>query len=201
MNKNFQLVISGVGGQGILTVADILGTSAINEGINVVMSEVHGMSQRGGVVISEMKIGDFLSPLIADSSADAILSFEPVEAYRILNKARRNTFVVFNLKPTPPPGTLAGDSYPDPAVLLEYMKRAGVNAIGVPALELACKADNLRGENMVMLGALSAVPNFPVSSAALESLIAAKFPKAKKNNIAAFNEGKIFAESYVNNLQ
>ena len=178
MNKNFQLVIVGVGGQGILTVSDILGTAAIEDGIKVVMSEVHGMSQRGGVVVAEMKMGGYSSPLIADGAASAILSFEPAEAYRTLSKAHKGTYVITNIEPLVPPGALMGkESYPQPDDLIVKMKNAGLNAAGIPATDIASQAGTSRAGNIVMLGALSAVKEFPVKIETIEKVISEKFPK------------------------
>lgn len=194
MDKKFQLVITGVGGQGILTVSDILGTAAIRDGLKAVMSEVHGMSQRGGIVISEMKIGDFSAPLIADHSADAILSFEPAEAYRILRKAGRGTYVVTNLRPLLPAGALMGrEPYPDPALLIDNMRRAGLRAVGVPADDLAAEIGMRRAGNIVMLGALSAAEGFAVSLDSIRGVISDRFPKFADKNVEAFEKGRAFA--------
>jgi indolepyruvate ferredoxin oxidoreductase, beta subunit len=159
-----ELIIVGVGGQGILTVSDILGSAAITEGLSAVMSEVHGMAQRGGVVTSEIKIGDFRSPLVGRGEAHVILGFEPVETYRILEKASRNTRIVTNLEPLVPPSVSTGKgTYPSVECLVENMKNAGLKVVGVKALELAGTAGSTVAGNSVMLGALASLENFIVS--------------------------------------
>ncbi len=94
--KNENIIIAGVGGQGILFASKIIGETAVASNMNLILSEIHGMAQRGGAVISTVKIGNTHSPLIADGEADIILSFEPVEALRAANKMSKNTTVIIN---------------------------------------------------------------------------------------------------------
>ncbi len=191
MNKNFQIIIVGVGGQGILTVSDILGTAAIEEGLKPIMSEVHGMAQRGGVVVTEMKIGNFFSPLVGDGSADAILSFEPLEAYRALEKAHKGTFVVTNSEPLVPPNVSIGKAvYPPLDKMFGNIKNMGLGFIAIPAIELAVKAGTSRAGNVVMLGALAAVPGFILSRESLEKAIKSRVAEKWLDvNINAFSLG------------
>lgn len=83
MKKKINIALTGVGGQGVVTAANILGKAAVKTGINVFVSEVHGMAQRGGTVNCTVRFGDVSGPLIPNGSADAILSMEPSEAYAI----------------------------------------------------------------------------------------------------------------------
>jgi len=191
MSKSLQLVIVGVGGQGILTVSDILGTAAIEEGLSAVMSEVHGMAQRGGVVTTEMKIGDFSSPLVADGEADIILCFEPAEAYRILSKASKKTRVVTNMEPLIPTSVSIGQAkYPDVQQLLQNMKDSGLLVVGVNAIELASKAGSAMAGNVVMLGAMSALDNFILSRESMEKALKKRIsPKLLDVNLKAFDLG------------
>jgi indolepyruvate ferredoxin oxidoreductase, beta subunit len=191
MNRNMELVIVGVGGQGILTVSDILGSAAISEGLNAVMSEVHGMAQRGGVVTSEMKLGDFKSPLIGKGEAHVILGFEPVETYRILEKASRNTRIVTNLEPLVPPSVSTGKgTYPSVELLVEHMKNAGLKVIGVKALELAGKAGSPVAGNSVMLGALASLEGFILSrDSVVEALKKRIGSRLLEPNLKAFDLG------------
>ena len=95
-NKNYSIYISGVGGQGIIKTSVIIGEAAMLEGYDVVMSEIHGMSQRGGSVSTELKIGNFKSSIVEEGKADLILAFEPIEVLRGLNKANKDTTLIFN---------------------------------------------------------------------------------------------------------
>ena len=200
MSKNFQIIIVGVGGQGILTVSDILGTSAIKAGLKPIMSEVHGMAQRGGVVVTEMKIGDYYSPLIGDHSADAILSFEPLEAYRALKKARKGAYIVTNNQPLVPPNVSIGKAeYPDIEDMFDKIKKSGFKFVSIPALQLANSAGTSRAGNVVMLGALSAVPNFVMSREEVESAISDRVSaKWLDINMKAFALGYEEAERQLN---
>ena len=82
MNNHYNIYICGVGGQGIIKTSTIIGEAAMNQGLDVIMSEIHGMSQRGGSVSTELKIGGFDSSIIPAQSADMLLSFEPIETIR-----------------------------------------------------------------------------------------------------------------------
>ncbi|MDQ7822093.1 MAG: indolepyruvate oxidoreductase subunit beta [Candidatus Eremiobacteraeota bacterium] len=191
MSRNLQLVIVGVGGQGILTVSDILGTAAIEEGLKAVMSEVHGMAQRGGVVTTEMKIGDFESPLVAKGEADVILGFEPVETYRTLEKASPRTGIVTNTDPLVPPGVSLGQgAYPKVEKLIENMRNGGLKVIAVPALEIARSAGSTVAGNIVMLGAMVALENFVLAREAVEAALRKRIaPRWLDLNLKAFQMG------------
>ena len=86
MDNHYSIYICGVGGQGIIKTSTIIGEAAMNQGLEVVMSEIHGMSQRGGSVSTELKIGGYTSSIIPKQGADMLLSFEPVETIRGLDK-------------------------------------------------------------------------------------------------------------------
>ncbi|MEM3341364.1 MAG: 2-oxoacid:acceptor oxidoreductase family protein, partial [Thermoplasmata archaeon] len=92
--KRTNILITGVGGQGILLASELIAKTALKANINVVCSEVHGMAQRGGVVESTVRLGDVKSPLIPLGQADVILAFEPVEAARFIHYANPETFIV-----------------------------------------------------------------------------------------------------------
>ena len=96
------LIIAGVGGQGNLLASNLLGQAALSKGIPVIVSEIHGMAQRGGVVESAVLIGDVNSPIVSAGEADVLVSFEPLEAMRILGKCHKETVVITNAQPLPP---------------------------------------------------------------------------------------------------
>ena len=102
MNNHYNIYICGVGGQGIIKTSTIIGEAAMNQGLDVIMSEIHGMSQRGGSVSTELKIGGFDSSIIPAQSADMLLSFEPIETIRGLNKVNKDSKIVFNTHPIVP---------------------------------------------------------------------------------------------------
>ncbi len=183
------IVFAGVGGQGVLTASSILGVASLKAGLNVVMSEVHGMAQRGGVVVTEMNIGDAHSPLVGRGEADIIVGFEPVEAYRVLGKAHPGTHVVVNVEPIVPISASLGNAqYPEVQMLLAKMH--GLNVYPLEATQIARDLGNVITANIVMLGALSAIPGFPVPADKIKEAIMEKFPKSVHDiNLRAFEKG------------
>ncbi len=112
--KEFNIVIAGVGGQGTLLAAEIIGAAAVKDGVNVRVSEIHGMAQRGGAVVSNVRIGDaVLAPTVLEGQADVLLGFEPLETVRSLKSASERTLVIMNSDRIPPTELAAGNmKYP-----------------------------------------------------------------------------------------
>lgn len=192
MGKEYlSLIMSGVGGQGIIKSGNIIGDAAIKEGKNVILSEVHGMAQRGGSVISEMKIGNSLSPLIKNGEADIILGFEPIEALRVLDKASIDSTIIINNNPIIPLLVSLGKAkYPDLNRHYEEIRKFNKNLIIIDARSLALKAGHIITENIVLLGVLSATPMFPISSNSMIKTVEESFPIAYKDiNIKAWTLG------------
>ncbi len=183
------IIFAGVGGQGVLTASSIVGKAALLSGINVVMSEVHGMAQRGGIVVTEMKIGDAKSPLIGRGEADIVVGFEPVEAYRALSKVHEGSYVIVNTEPIIPITASLGDSpYPEVSKLLENMK--GLNVIPIEATEIARRAGDSITTNIVMLGALAKLPIFPLEKEKIKEAIRQSIsPRYHELNFKAFEMG------------
>ncbi|MEM2263083.1 MAG: indolepyruvate ferredoxin oxidoreductase subunit beta [Candidatus Bathyarchaeia archaeon] len=197
--KAFNMVLAGVGGQGILLAAEILGTAAIKERLDVRVSEVHGMAQRGGAVVSMVRIGEnVLSPLVLDGNADVILGFEPMETLRNAKYASEKTLIIMGDERISPPAlTLRGESYPRIDEILEKLKRFSKNVIMVEALRLAKEAGSSLVQNVVLLGALIATGKTPIKKEslveALKELVPAKYLDI---NMKAFELGY----QYVKNL-
>jgi len=97
-----RVVFVGVGGQGNLLASRLLGEAALSEGIPAVVSEIHGMAQRGGIVESAVLLGNVSSPIVSDGEADVLVGFEPVETLRALKKCNQETLVITNTHPLPP---------------------------------------------------------------------------------------------------
>ncbi|MGQ9538581.1 MAG: indolepyruvate oxidoreductase subunit beta [Candidatus Bathycorpusculaceae bacterium] len=190
--KEFNIVLAGVGGQGILFAAEILGTAAVKEGLNVRVGEIHGMAQRGGAVVSTVRIGEnVLSPMILEGKANVILGFEPLETLRNLKYASEKTLIIMGDEKIPPPGlTLKGENYPPTSGILEKIKRFSKNIIIVEALRLAKEAGNPIMQNTVLLGVLAATGMLPVAAdsllEALKELVPAKYLEM---NVKAFKLG------------
>lgn len=158
------IIFIGVGGQGILTAISALGMSANKAEMNLIMSEVHGMAQRGGTVEAHVRIGDVHGPLIPDRSAEAMVAFEPAEALRGINKISPDGVILVNTNPVYPfTVSLGQEEYPDIERIVRELGDICGNVVAFDALEIARATGNPRGVNMVMLGALvgSGVLPFP----------------------------------------
>ncbi len=194
MKYNIQLV--GVGGQGVLMASTVLGSAAVAEGLDVAMSEVHGMAQRGGSVQCSVRMGrDIVSPLIPLGAADLLLGFEPVETCRSLSMVNRDSHIITNVTPVVPISVSAGqDTYPAVDEVLSAIRAVNPNLIAMDATALAIKAGKAIAANSVLIGAISAVKGFPLSrDRMLDSLLQVVPAKAKDINVKAFELG--FQES------
>lgn len=185
MQKN--IIISGVGGQGILTMASIIDLAAMNLGLNVKQAEVHGMSQRGGAVESHLRISseEIFSDLIPEGKADLILSIEPMESLRYLPFLSPDGVIVTATEPYVNFG-----NYPDEKELLDTIAAAGRHVF-INAESLAKEAGSAKAYNVVMLGA--AAPFLEIAPEELEKAIDMLFSRKGKElvdmNIKAFRLG------------
>ena len=189
--KPYNIYISGVGGQGIIKTSIIIGEAAMNKGLNVVMSEIHGMAQRGGGVSTELKIGDTKSPIIQEGGADLLIAFEPVEALRALPKISSDTFMVINNSTIMPFNILKSDiSYPDVSTIFDELKSVSPNLMVLDAEKIAKNAGNILSLNMVMLGGALAVQDFPIDkNNVIESMKDNLPEKSMDINLKALNNG------------
>ena len=149
------IMIVGVGGQGTLLTSRILGYVAVNSGMDVKVSEVHGMSQRGGSVVTYVKMGDKVhSPIIEKNEADILLCFEQLEALRWIDYARKDASVIINTQKIDPMPVITGKAkYPEN--IIEKIKEDYPNVIAVPALEMARKCGSIKAVNVVMIGVMA----------------------------------------------
>lgn len=188
----YSIQIVGVGGQGVLLASMVLGNAAMESGYEVSMSEVHGMAQRGGSVMSTVRFGDsVISPLEASGCADLIMGFEPTEAVRCLPQGNKGTTVLMNLDPVYPAMVSAGlEKYPEIDDLVSAVKSVNGNVVTIDATKIAVEAGKAVVANAVMIGAVAAVKGFPLKKEVLlEALKAQVPPKALDLNIKAFEMG------------
>lgn len=191
------LIVCGVGGQGLITLARIIGITAVKKNIKVLMSEVHGMAQRGGQVVVHIRIGKPESPLIPHGGADVIIGLELIETYRNLEYAHSNSIIIVNnriIRPAIPKVKL-----PKEEEILEAINATNVKLIVIDALENAKKAGIPIAENMVMLGALMATKilqeNITISD--IEEVITEVFPEnLARKNIKALRLGYETAKQF-----
>ena len=186
-----RLIIVAVGGQGNLLSSRVIGEAALLSDIDVRMSEIHGMAQRGGVVESSIVFGDAQSTVISDGEADVLLGFEPSETLRALNKCNLNTVVITNLAKLPSFTVTTGKSvYPDLDVLQELIRKKTAKLIAFDAASMAIKAGNVLSVNMVLLGALIQTHTVPLSAENVKEAIIKRTRKAfVESNLKAFELG------------
>lgn len=151
--KNVMIV--GVGGQGSLLASKLLGRLLVDEGFDVKVSEVHGMSQRGGSVVTYVRFGEKVySPVIEEGEADFIVSFEKIEAARYTKNLKENGTVIVNTQQIDPmPVIIGATTYPEN--ILDEMKDKGVNVDAIDALALANQAGSAKACNIVLMGRLA----------------------------------------------
>lgn len=190
------IILSGVGGQGIVTIAATVGTAALQNNMYLKQSEVHGMSQRGGAVQSHLRISEtpIASDLIPQGAADVIISVEPMEGLRYLPFLSKKGWLVTNTKPF-----VNITDYPDMEVLMENIKAVG-HYIALDADAMAKEIKASRSSNIIVLGAAS--PFLNISYEKLEEGIKAIFGRKGQEvvdiNLKALRIGREFTEANMN---
>jgi len=184
------IYLAGVGGQGIITASRIIGDAALIEGLNVLLSETHGMAQRGGSVVCTARIGDVHSPLIPDGKADAVLSFELLETMRALCAASKKTVVISSTdKMVPMSVTTNQLRYPTLEDVTRAAKKVAKAFVSIEATDLAREAGTPLSSNVVMVGALAGTGITGITRRAYEKAIEANVPRSIRENLAAFAKG------------
>lgn len=175
--KTTNMMIVGVGGQGSLLASKLLGRLLCEEGYDVKVSEVHGMSQRGGSVVTYVRFGEKVySPLVEEGEADFIVAFEKLEGARYAAYLKKDGVLVVNTQQIDPMPVIIG-AKPYPAGILEELSAAGARVDKVDALTLAEQAGSVKAVNMVLMGRLSRYLDIPEENwlAAIEHCVAEKF--------------------------
>ena len=187
MTKNMMIV--GVGGQGSLLASKLLGHLLLSQGYDVKVSEVHGMSQRGGSVVTYVRWGDKVySPIVDKGEADYIVSFELLEAARYLEYLKKDGQIITSTQQIDPMPVITGAaSYPEN--LEKKMKALGVKVDAFDALTLAEEAGSSKAANIVLMGRLSHYFDFP-EEVWQEALTACIAPRFLEMNRKAFELGK-----------
>ena len=187
------LVLVGVGGQGVLLVAKILGEAAMSSGLDVVQSEIHGMAQRGGNVESMLKIGtgELGSPFVGLGSADIVMAFEPLEAYRALPYIGKGTTVVTSVeKIIPFTVSIGREKYPPLEKVLDEVRSTAGEMYTLETYKLAKEAGDPITSNIVLLGAVTATGKLPLSEEAIREAMVRNVPsRFRELNERAFDLG------------
>ncbi len=200
---NLRIFFTGVGGQGTLLASRVLGEAALAAGLDPLVSETHGMAQRGGIVVSTVILGDLKSPLISPGEADIILGFEALETFRALDRCHPKTLVIANAATIVPyPVAIGQAQYPPVAKMFELMAAQVGSLLAFDAGAAARQAGNPLTVNMVLLGALAATARLPVSAAAILEVIRTRTnPKFLESNLQAFDLGAAAAQDGQNWLK
>jgi indolepyruvate ferredoxin oxidoreductase beta subunit len=190
MKKKTSIVLTGVGGQGVITAANLLGKAAVKAKIGVYASEIHGMAQRGGAVVCTVRMGEVSSPLLHSGTADVLLSMEPVEALRNICYVNKKTKIITDKNPIIPfTVAVGGEQYPKvEEIFKELSKHAQLHP--VDALQIAKDAGAIITKNTVMLGALAASGVLPFKADILLEVILEDVPEKYRDvNKKAFEGG------------
>jgi len=184
------IYLVGVGGQGIITASRIIGDAAILAGKNFLLSETHGMAQRGGSVVCTARIGDVYSPLIPDGQADVILSFELLEALRAVCKASKNTVVVSSSERMIPLSVSTQKlTYPTLEEVRREVAKIAREFVLIDASKLAREAGVQMSSNIVMVGALAGTGLTNLDKDHFEKAIEMNITRNVRENLAAFSKG------------
>lgn len=187
------LVVAGVGGQGIILFSRILAEAALYSGYKAIVGQSFTAAQRYGSVVAFVRIGkDIYSPLIGTGQADIIVGFEPLEALRYMNLLSQNGIVLLNISEVLPVSVILGaEKYPEISEIEDAVKKVCGELLKLNATQLARSLEDERVMNMIMLGALSTVKKFPVNcSALIESIKNNVYHGALNKNIEAFRVGE-----------
>lgn len=182
------VMIVGVGGQGTLLASRILGNMLIKKGYDVKMSEVHGMAQRGGSVVTYVRYGEKVySPIIEEGMADVVISFEKLEGLRYVSYLNENATMILNSQVIEPMPVITG-AMPYPENVEDTIKKYTDNLIEIDALSLAEKAGNSKAVNVVLMGVLASKMEF-AKEEWLETIKETVPEKFLDINVKAFCEG------------
>lgn len=190
-DSRIRIYMTGVGGQGTLTATTLLARTALDQGLDVVAGEVHGMAQRGGVVESVVLLGGWKAPKLGHGEADVLMGFEPLETLRGLPYLVKGGKILSSVDPLPPLSVALGkDAYPDMEDIKAKAQAAASQCWFLPCRELGAKAGSVQSGNTVLLGALCATGLVPFGPDALEAAIRKHLPaKLVDTNLQALRLG------------
>lgn len=189
------ILIVGVGGQGTLLASRVLGEIAVLLGLDCKLNEIHGMSQRGGSVVTHVRMGnEVFSPTILEGSADYIIAFETLEALRWSYYLKeKGKIIVNNQKILPMPVILGKQDYPKNVV--ENMKKTHI-VLDVNAISIAKEINNPRAVNIILLGVFCALENIDIELG-LKAILKYVKPQFHESNIIAFKKGYDIGGQYL----
>ncbi len=193
-NSPLNIVVCGIGGQGNVLASELAASALTELGYRVAVAETYGASQRGGSVMSHVRVSetDDLGVLIPSGEAHMIIGFEPLEALRIARKyGNKQTAVIYDPRPIYPPSVLKGDKvYPPVGDIAKELEELCAYTVQVPATDIAMEAGNPKSANIVLLGALCGLDASPLLPEELIDVLRQRFKGSVLDlNIAAFEKG------------
>lgn len=199
MNIRYNMVLSGVGGQGLMLLSNVIGSACAREGVPVITGEQHGLSQRSGSISVHLRMGEGIyGPLVPPGDADIMIAMEATEALRYIEFMREDGYLIMNSRVLHHPletmrhvreGTTTEDYFSIDTVR-ERVKSVTKHVLEVDALRLATEAGTARAENVVLLGAACGVPGFPLERETVKKVIEGVVPpKTVEANMKAFDAG------------
>ncbi len=188
MLKPVDILMVGVGGQGTILASRILALAAQEAGYDLKVSEIHGMAQRGGSVVTQVRLGEKVySPLISTGGADVLLAFEKLEGLRLLASLKPGGTIIINEQEILPVPVLVG-AVEYPPNIIEYVRSVAMNTVVVDAFDIAVKCGNPKAANVVLLGVMAR--NLPIEREVWEKALAERVPaRLLEVNKAAFAAG------------
>ena len=187
--KKFDLLITGVGGQGAILASDIIGKAAVTAGLPIRAAETHGMAQRGGSVVNHIRIGQTYGSMIPKKGADLMLALQPMEAVRYLDFLKDGGIIIVNTQPVVPVTVTSGQAkYPEVSDILDALSEKYI-VKAFNADELAFEAGSRLAMNVVMVGAVSGYLPIPKETL-IESVKALVPQKTIEVNLRAFEAGR-----------
>lgn len=190
--ENYNIVLCGVGGQGTILASKIIAQTAVRLGQNCRVGETHGMSQRGGSVISHVRIGESVhGALTPDAHGDLMIAFEPVESLRYMNYLKKDAYIILNSQSIIPTSVNAGlATYPPYGDILKEIQKISCHIIDVKATQIAEEIGGVLFLNMVVLGTATKVPGFPYDEIEMKKSISELVkPNLIEINIKAYEAG------------
>ena len=191
----FNIIIGGVGGQGNVLASQILGEMLVSRGYVITIGETYGASQRGGAVMSHLRISakDQFSPIIPEGQCDLLVSLEPVEGLRILDTyGNPRVMILLNTRPIHPIDVISGDAtYPEVSKVISQIKELSRRVWTLNATQIALEMGDPIFSNIVMLGALCAIDVLPIHRQGFETIIRDLLPsRLLEENLKAFDKGR-----------
>ena len=190
--QELEVLICGVGGQGVVLMSELLGNAAVRDGVGVKGSEALGMAQRGGSVISNIRLGSRVyAPMTMEGTCDVMVALEPSEAIRNIGYLSASSLVILNTREVIPNTVFIGKSkYPDQEEILSRLKQVTGQVVSLDASQIAEAAGSRQSTNVVMMGALFGTGLVPIKAETAKAIIQERFAaKVAELNIKAFDLG------------